>query len=940
MSLAVTNSGAVISVEDTRDPGIVLRELNRAAVLATLPDAGEAALSPDGTMVALALRKPAGEVAFYRVEGGAHLGSITLTLPKKQHVTRGRLWETPSSIRDLIYSHDGKRLAVVLSDGGPLYVVDAESRKLLRAVNQKGRLVALDGKGARGLLVDSKYQMFLHDEATAISVVDLNQGTLVRRIELKKDPPPAGDPNAATIAPLSRASFTLTTDGKTILATEHGELFTIDVASGKRDKLVEGSRSEGLFGLGSFMSSSDLLVSPDGNRVVWSHGSGNVMTRLADGSESPATENSPKAFSPDGSILLAASEHMAELHGASVDVPDGHETPVHGLAFLSQGKVLVSSGEDLRFWDGRSCQLLRTSTSQGKPTRIMASADGTKLLIQGRELRFVDVEGHVSTLDRKDKPNAVAMSRDGKRLAVGTHRYGEDSGLGVLEGKSTIASMKTDRRIEHLEFSPSGETLMVLVDRAWGEDKQKAAEPRLTLRRVDNLEVQSAIPTEVTDDASYAMFAGGEDQLLVGAVHRSMSLFDRKQGRVVRRFAFEGCCKTAAVSPDGALVAGSSESKIAVWELATRKFKGVLSGHVDDVTALSFTPDGKMLASGSEDTTILFWDVDKAALPSRNLKVVTIADASSVRSMTGRSMRTWYVTQTGKVTVHGVESSFKSPDIKGAKQVAEGGLFHCVLLDTGKVGCWGWTRAGALGIPEERQLNKTLSRDKPAEVPGASDAVWIGAGGYHACALTRGGGLWCWGTMSEALWSKQPELKAVEVRPHLVTGIGKVAMASVGATHTCAVDTQGKAWCWGGGASGQLGDGTRNPSATPMAVAGVTDVVSLAAGAEHTCAVLKNGAVLCWGNNSSDQLGNSTGVDSAVPVRVTGIDDAVEVASGERLTCARRRDDSVACWGRSYSSALSFPDPAPVPELAGAKSLQVMQYLVCGDINGAVRCVQ
>ena len=94
---------------------------------------------------------------------------------------------------------------------------------------------------------------------------------------------------------------------------------------------------------------------------------------------------------------------------------------------------------------------------------------------------------------------------------------------------------------------------------------------------------------------------------------------------------------------------------------------------------------------------------------------------------------------------------------------------------------------------------------------------------------------------------------------------------SYGSWHTCAITTSGTAKCWGDNSYGQLGNGSRTPSSTPVIVKALTLVAGIATGAAHSCALLANGTAKCWGYNWSGQLGNGTTTDASTAVVVSGI---------------------------------------------------------------------
>ena len=67
---------------------------------------------------------------------------------------------------------------------------------------------------------------------------------------------------------------------------------------------------------------------------------------------------------------------------------------------------------------------------------------------------------------------------------------------------------------------------------------------------------------------------------------------------------------SVSFSPDGKTLASASGDKtVRLWDLATNKERATLKGHAELVTSVAFSPDGKILASASYDKTVKLWDV-------------------------------------------------------------------------------------------------------------------------------------------------------------------------------------------------------------------------------------------------------------------------------------------------------------------------------------------
>jgi alpha-tubulin suppressor-like RCC1 family protein len=131
------------------------------------------------------------------------------------------------------------------------------------------------------------------------------------------------------------------------------------------------------------------------------------------------------------------------------------------------------------------------------------------------------------------------------------------------------------------------------------------------------------------------------------------------------------------------------------------------------------------------------------------------------------------------------------------------------------------------------------------------------------------------------------------------------ASVTAGDNHSCGLTTSGAAYCWGGNSSGQLGNGSTDPSLVPAPVIGGLTFTALDVGSEDSCGLTTSGAAYCWGNNQIGQLGNGTsGSFSSAPVAVTGGLTFTAVSVGSLHTCGVTTAGSAYCWGRNGNGEL------------------------------------
>jgi Tol biopolymer transport system component len=275
-------------------------------------------------------------------------------------------------------------------------------------------------------------------------------------------------------------------------------------------------------------------------------------------------------FSPDGKTLLAGawdgSIRLWDVAtGEEVRQYVGHTGWVRSVAFSPDGKTFASGGKDkvIRLWE--------TAT--------------------GKELRRL--EGHRNWVQN------LAFSPDGKTIA--SRSTGQDLRLWDVTTGWEVRRMELQPYVsDSLAFSPDGKRLaypndihtIALVDIATGKELWRISRPRSWFDKV----IFSPDGQTVTGISS------------AGTIH----FWDAATGKELRPLGELGVGITGGsiFSPNGRwIVSTGGNHTIRVWEVPTRQECRQFRSPDNRPSTLAYAPDGRTLAQGSEDISVLLWDV-------------------------------------------------------------------------------------------------------------------------------------------------------------------------------------------------------------------------------------------------------------------------------------------------------------------------------------------
>lgn len=303
-------------------------------------------------------------------------------------------------------------------------------------------------------------------------------------------------------------------------------------------------------------------------------------------------------LSPDGNTFAVGfHDGIVKL----LDVPTGtfrnilnaHVAPYSSMRFSPDGNILVTTGDDYAeyLWDVATGNLHNLHTTLKTDKGFSFTSDGQTLVTEDWSSNTVFV-WDVATGDLRNTFN----------VSYGTNMYGH--GVASIDGQ-TFATVSYSGRPDM--------AVVVLWDIATGDFRHALKHTPIGHLGVDSISFSPDGQTLVTQSFGIGVY-----------------LWDVSTGALLNTLdghRFASNSNKAIFSPDGDIFVtvknpSENDNRVYLWDVSTGALRNRLIGHTSSVSRVSFSPDGKTLATGggdypdyvNSDYTVRLWDVATGTL--------------------------------------------------------------------------------------------------------------------------------------------------------------------------------------------------------------------------------------------------------------------------------------------------------------------------------------
>ena len=365
-------------------------------------------------------------------------------------------------------------------------------------------------------------------------------------------------------------------------------------------------------------------------------------------------EETPRLFSPQTNTIVSTSHNSTKGYesinlwdvntGKKLLSLEGHTSSVESFSFSPDGKQLILGSIDktIRIWDTTNGKEIKCFNISSWGKSVNFSHDG-KSVVYGNDnivyFRNLTNKYEISRI------NSGTISVDSVNFSPNGDKYIVSAGrnlkiFDVIKKEEILRIKGYKCRASTAKYSSDGKWIVASLDnetiKIWdaltGKEKQTINECGIfSFAIINNAQVLIVMlyksihiwdiekgklirSIEKTDINNISMTVHANCMLIAATQegNHQIRFWEIETGKEINRITVDfGFAKAISFHPDGKLVAcASTNFHIHVMDVKTGKDNRMFEGHTGYVNSIAFSNDGKYLLSSSDDKTIRIWDID------------------------------------------------------------------------------------------------------------------------------------------------------------------------------------------------------------------------------------------------------------------------------------------------------------------------------------------